>query len=138
MLDLTVCLSTRGEGFAGVSVEEVSYAVGEVVGFESVKASRMNSAELIFLDDVSKVERLVESGVLLRDTFTPVYELVNPAKNMCLTHYRLLKMTTCVKLCPGTDRWSPRLECSCWSARHLSLNTWCVIGGSFIWTPIVT
>ncbi|TWW59348.1 hypothetical protein D4764_06G0008780 [Takifugu flavidus] len=58
---------------AGVSVEEVSYAVGEVVGFESVKsASRMNKAVVIFIDDVSKVERLVESGVILRDTFTPV------------------------------------------------------------------
>ncbi|KAI3352703.1 hypothetical protein L3Q82_020166, partial [Scortum barcoo] len=43
---------------AGCSVEEVGSAVGEVVGFESVKsASRMNSAVVIFLDEVVKVER---------------------------------------------------------------------------------
>ncbi|KAI3370879.1 hypothetical protein L3Q82_007138 [Scortum barcoo] len=65
------------------SVEEVgSAAVGEVVGFESIKsASRMNSAVVIFLDEVVKVERVVvEAGIVLRDTFTPVYPLVNPIK----------------------------------------------------------
>ncbi|TWW74450.1 hypothetical protein D4764_14G0004530 [Takifugu flavidus] len=62
---------------AAVFVEEVSYAVGEVVGFESVKsASRMNSVMVIFLDNVYKVQWLVESGV------TPVYPLVNPAKKI--------------------------------------------------------
>lgn len=87
---------------AGVSVEEVSYAVGEVVGFESVKsASRINSEVLIFLDDVSKVE----SGAVLRETFTPVYLLVNPAKKMSNTPPFIIN-ETCVKLCPGTDRWS--------------------------------
>lgn len=41
----------------GCSLEEASYAVGEVVGFESVKsASCMNSAVVRFLDDVAKVE----------------------------------------------------------------------------------
>ncbi|KAI3351514.1 hypothetical protein L3Q82_020359 [Scortum barcoo] len=48
---------TCSESFTagGCSVEVVSYAVGEVVGFESVKsASRMNSAVVIFLDEVVK------------------------------------------------------------------------------------
>ncbi|KAI3370935.1 hypothetical protein L3Q82_023490 [Scortum barcoo] len=57
---------------AGCSVEEVGYAVGEVVGFESVKStSCMNSA-------VVKVERVVEAGIVLRDTFTPVYQRRSP------------------------------------------------------------
>lgn len=56
----------------GCSVEEASYAVGEVVGFESIKsASRMNSAIVIFLDDISKVEKVVESGIVVHDSFTP-------------------------------------------------------------------
>lgn len=39
---------------AGVSVEDVGYAMGEVVGFESVKSAfRMNGVMVIFLDDVS-------------------------------------------------------------------------------------
>lgn len=47
---------------AGVSEEEVGYAVGEEVGCKSVNsASTMNSAEVIFLDDVSKMEWVVES-----------------------------------------------------------------------------
>ena len=39
------------------TVEEVALAVGEVVGFDSIKsASRMNSAVVMFLDEVKKVE----------------------------------------------------------------------------------
>ncbi|KAI3355570.1 hypothetical protein L3Q82_018401 [Scortum barcoo] len=69
---------------AGCSVEEVGSAVGEVVGFESVKsASRMNSAVVIFLDEVVKVERVVEAGIVLRDTFTP---LVNPSKKITVSN----------------------------------------------------
>ncbi|KAI3365139.1 hypothetical protein L3Q82_010107, partial [Scortum barcoo] len=72
---------------AGCSVEEVGSAVGEVVGFESVKsASRMNSAVVIFLDEVVKVERVVEAGIVLRDTFTPVYPLVNPSKKITVSN----------------------------------------------------
>ena len=64
---------------AGCSAEEVYYAVGEVVGFDSVKsASRMNSAVVIFLDEVHKVEQVVKTGIVLRDRFTPVYSVVNP------------------------------------------------------------
>lgn len=68
----------------GVSVEEVSYVVGEAVGFSSIKsASRMNSAAVIFLDCV---ERLMESGIILRDTFTPIFPLVNPSKKVTISN----------------------------------------------------
>ncbi|KAI3376787.1 hypothetical protein L3Q82_000387 [Scortum barcoo] len=71
---------------AGCSVEEVGSAVGEVVGFESVKsASRMNSGVVIFLDEVVKVERVVEAGIVLRDTLTPVYP-VNPSKKITVSN----------------------------------------------------
>lgn len=54
-----------------MSLEEVGYAVGELVGLESVKSpTRMNSAMFVILDEVSKVERLVENGVVLRAPFT--------------------------------------------------------------------
>ncbi|KAI3368080.1 hypothetical protein L3Q82_026896 [Scortum barcoo] len=44
-------------------VEEVSLAVGEVVGYGSVKsASRMNGAVVIFLDSLEKVSDVVVSG----------------------------------------------------------------------------
>lgn len=40
----------------GTSIEDCSLAVGEVVGYESVKsASRMNNAVIIFLDEIEKV-----------------------------------------------------------------------------------
>ena len=71
----------------GCSVEEASYAVGEVVGFDSVlSASRMNRAVVIFLDDVVKVDTVVEKGVVIRDTFTPVLPLVSPAKRITVSN----------------------------------------------------
>ncbi|KAI3372191.1 hypothetical protein L3Q82_007048 [Scortum barcoo] len=69
------------------SVEECSLAVGELVGYSSVKsASRMNSAVVIFLDSVDKVNRVVESGVVIQGTFTPVLSLVNPAKKIIISN----------------------------------------------------
>ena len=71
----------------GVSVEEVSLAVGEVVGCQSVKsASRMNGAIVLFLDDVTKVETVVENGIVVRDTFTPVLPLISPTKKIVISN----------------------------------------------------
>ncbi|KAJ3585234.1 hypothetical protein NHX12_013955 [Muraenolepis orangiensis] len=56
---------------AQVSVEECSLAVGEKVGYKSVKfAARMNRAVVVFLDSIDKVNSVVESGVAIRDVFT--------------------------------------------------------------------
>lgn len=69
------------------SVEECSLAVGEIVGYESVKsASRMNNAVVIFLDHMDKVNQLLESGVVIQGTFTPVLSLVNPAKKIIISN----------------------------------------------------
>ena len=69
------------------SVEECCEAVGEVVGCASVKAaSRMNSAVVIFLDAVEKVNAVVEHGIVLRDTHTTVFPLVSPAKKIILSN----------------------------------------------------
>lgn len=57
-----------------VSVEECSLAVGELVGYDVKFVSRMNNAIVIFLDSV------VDNGVVVRDTLTPVLPLVNPMK----------------------------------------------------------
>lgn len=71
----------------GCSVEECSLAVGEVVGYESIKsASRMNSAVVIFLDNVDKVNQLLESGLVIQGTYIPVLSLVTPAKKVILSN----------------------------------------------------
>lgn len=71
----------------GSSVEECSIAVGEIVGFESIKsAARMNSAVVIFLDSVDKANQLLESGVVIQGTFTPVLSLVSPAKKIMISN----------------------------------------------------
>ena len=63
------------------SVEECSLAVGEVVGYGSiVSASRMNGAVVVFLDSIEKATTMVQNGVLIRGTFTPVVPLVRPAQ----------------------------------------------------------
>lgn len=62
------------------------YAVGELVGFNNIKAaSRMNSTIVIFLDEVVKAEKVVERGVVINDTFMPVFPLANPARRIMIS-----------------------------------------------------
>ena len=69
------------------SVEEISLAVGEKVGHVGIKsAARMNSAVVIFLDRVEKVNRLVETGITVKDTFVPVLPLTQPATKVVLSN----------------------------------------------------
>ena len=72
---------------AQVSVEECCLAIGEKVGCNSVKfASRMNSAVVIFLDSVDKVNSVVESGVVICDLFTQVLPLASPARRVVISN----------------------------------------------------
>lgn len=67
-------------------VEECSFVVGKGVGYESVlPASRMNSA-VVFLDVVEKVNGVVQSEIIIKDTFTPVMPLVQPAGKITLSN----------------------------------------------------
>lgn len=69
------------------SVEEASLAVGKAVGYEHIKsASRMNGAIIIFLSSTEKVAEVVESGVVILNTFTPVLPLVSPAKRVIISN----------------------------------------------------
>lgn len=68
-------------------VNECSLAVGEIVGYDSImSASRMNSAVVLFLDSVEKVNRAVERGLVIKSTHTPVYPLMNPSKRITLSN----------------------------------------------------
>jgi len=52
-------------------VEDCSLSVSSAVGFDSIiSASRMNSAVVIFLDTIEKVNNVVQSGVVFQDTFS--------------------------------------------------------------------
>lgn len=69
------------------SVEECSLAVGQVIGHESIRsASRMNSAMVLFLDSVDKVNKIVEQGIVVKNAYTPVFPLVNPAKKIFVSN----------------------------------------------------
>lgn len=46
----------------------------------------MNGAVVLFLVEVCKVEQVVEAGIVLRDTFTPIYPLVNPTKKITISN----------------------------------------------------
>ena len=46
----------------------------------------MNSAMVNFLDEVHKVLQVVEAGIVLRDTFTPVYRLMNLSKKITISN----------------------------------------------------
>lgn len=62
-------------------------AVGEVVGYESIKAaSRMIHAVVMFVDSVDKVNSVVEKGVVLRSTYTTYFPLMILAKKIILSN----------------------------------------------------
>ncbi|KAI2655608.1 Transposon TX1 uncharacterized 82 kDa protein [Labeo rohita] len=68
------------------SVEDCVLAVGEIVGYDSIKsASRMNNGVVIFVDSVDKVAMIVEQGVEVKDTFVQAVPLVSPAKRIVLS-----------------------------------------------------
>jgi hypothetical protein len=70
-------------------VEDFSLAFGAIIGYESIKsASRMNTPVVIFLDYTVKVNTIVKSGVVLRDTQTSVFPLINLTKKVVLSNVR--------------------------------------------------
>lgn len=69
------------------SVEEVALVVGEITGHSSVKsAAQMNKAEVLFLEKVEQVNRLVESGVMVNGIFEPVLPLLQRATRITLSN----------------------------------------------------
>lgn len=61
--------------------------MGDVVGHESIlSASRMNNATVIFLRTVEKANKLVETGIVVDDLFTPVLPLSTPSKKVTLSN----------------------------------------------------
>ncbi len=68
--------------------------------------SRMNSAVVIFLDDIDKANQLIENGVVIQGTFIPVLSLVNPAKRLSFLMFLLfLKIKFWLKSYRDTDIW---------------------------------
>ncbi len=69
------------------SVEDCSLAVAQVIGHKSVlSASRMNSAIVLFLDDVNKVNEIVASGIVINEAYTAVMPLMQPAKKILVSN----------------------------------------------------
>ena len=61
--------------------------MGRMVGHSSVKsAARMNSAVVIFLDSVEKVNTVVASGIEVSDTFVSVLPPATPAVKVTLSN----------------------------------------------------
>ena len=68
-------------------MEDIGLAVGEKVGHGSVKlAARMNSAVVIFLDQVEKVNRVVETGITVKQMFVQVVPLTQPFTRVILSN----------------------------------------------------
>ncbi|KAK3530199.1 hypothetical protein QTP86_018057, partial [Hemibagrus guttatus] len=87
----TVCERlTRRHGVrivCAASVEDCCLAVGNVVGHENiVSASRMNSAIVVFLNDVEKVRKLTQNGIVVNNEMILVSPLSSPAKKVILSN----------------------------------------------------
>lgn len=79
-------------------VEDCSLAVGEVVGHSSNKiCCCMNGAVVIFVDSIDKANKVIESGVIINDTFVFVSPLSTPAKKVTISNIppRLSVMRFC-------------------------------------------
>ncbi|KAK3541356.1 hypothetical protein QTP86_023072 [Hemibagrus guttatus] len=77
-LDRSVCAA---------SVEDCCLAVGNVVGHENiVSASRMNSAIVVFLNDVDKVRKLTQNGIVINNEMILFSPLSSPAKKVMLSN----------------------------------------------------
>ena len=62
-------------------------AVGEVVGCSSiVSAARMNGAVLIFVDSVAKANKVVETGIVVKDSLVAVSPLTTPAARVTISN----------------------------------------------------
>ncbi|KAK3542324.1 hypothetical protein QTP86_022474, partial [Hemibagrus guttatus] len=69
------------------SVEECVLAIGDVVGHENiVAASRMNSAIVVFFNDVAKVTKLTGQGIVINNELKLVSPLSSPAKKVILSN----------------------------------------------------
>ncbi|KAK3567282.1 hypothetical protein QTP86_016084, partial [Hemibagrus guttatus] len=69
------------------SVEECVLAIGDVVGHGNiVAASRMNSAIVVFLNDVAKVTKLTGQGIIINNELKLVSPLSSPAKKVILSN----------------------------------------------------
>lgn len=72
---------------AAVSVEDCLIAVSAVVGGANIRsASRMNKAIVFFLSQSVMVDDLIESGLIIKDTFVPVLPLWSPSKKVVLSN----------------------------------------------------
>ncbi len=69
------------------SIEEICLAIGEVVGHGCIlSASGMNSATVIFLSLVEKVNEVVEKGIVIDGEFVSVLPLSMPSKRVTLSN----------------------------------------------------
>ena len=72
---------------APCSVEQCAAAVAQVVGHRHVvSAARMNSAVVIFINCLAKVNAVVEAGVMIQDSLVPVIPLTLPATKVVLSN----------------------------------------------------
>ncbi len=75
---------------AQVSVEDCLIAVSAAVGGANIRsASRMNKATVFFLTEIQMVNDLIETGLIIKDTFVPVLPLSSPSKKVVLSNVPL-------------------------------------------------
>ncbi|XP_034063377.1 ribosome-binding protein 1-like [Gymnodraco acuticeps] len=69
------------------SVEECSLAVGALVGHGSIRsAARMNGGVVIFVDTEGKANKVVETGIVVNETFISVSPLTTPATRVMISN----------------------------------------------------
>ena len=69
------------------SVVDCSLAVAEIVGHSSIRsAARMIGAVVIFMDSVAKANKVVEKGIVVKDSFVSVSPLTTPTTRITISN----------------------------------------------------
>ncbi len=72
---------------AQVSVEDCLIAVSVVVSGANIRsASHMNKANVFFLTGIQMMDDLIETGLIIKDSFVPVLPLSSPSKKVVLSN----------------------------------------------------
>ncbi len=72
---------------AQVSVEDCLIAVSAAVGGANIRSAlRMNKATVFFLTEIQMMDDLIETGLIIKDTFVPVLPLSSPSKKVVLSN----------------------------------------------------
>ncbi len=117
----------------GNTIEEVLLVTGEQVGHENIiYASRMNKAVVIFLKNEKLVNRLIESGVWLKESFLSITPLHAPATKVTISNVPpFVKDDAIIRELTQRGKMANAVKTIPLGCKFSKLNMYCLSDGKF-------